>query len=266
MEGGMQPGFRSASEVPTVAYIEETYGIRAVLLAQVTSYPVVDDHCFVLNGLSQQPSTGYFLPSLLYSQHPCWSIITTIMEVADGHGGLVLISLSMADLFTMPVPTPPNFMDSPLSKGYVGGNKDVYPPISKGSGHDVWYGGQRYFKVSSHSMVVRNERKEFWIGSYITLGEDVGDLSVFEVLECVVDSTSGEPKIIGRQFLRRSNLISIGCEVPPFVHSDGEGGRKCLRQEVFYSSQSILSKASSFTSRKACPARSTILQLLVLCD
>jgi hypothetical protein len=161
MEGGMQPGFRSASEVPTVAYIEETDGIRTVLLAQVTSYPVVDDHCFVLNGLSQQPSTGYFLPSLLYSQHPCWSIIMTIMEVADVHGGLVLISPSMDDLFTMLVPTPPNFINSPLSKRYVGGNEDVYPSISKGTGHDVWYGGQCYFKVSSHSMVVRNERKEF---------------------------------------------------------------------------------------------------------
>jgi hypothetical protein len=47
MEGGMQPGFRKALEVPTVAYIEETYGICMVLLAQVTSYPAVDDHCFV---------------------------------------------------------------------------------------------------------------------------------------------------------------------------------------------------------------------------
>jgi hypothetical protein len=246
MEGGLQPGFpRRASKVPTVAYIEETDGIRTDLLAQVTSYPAVDDHCFVLNGLSQQPSTGYFLSSLLYSQHPCWSIITTSMEVANVHGGLVLISPSMDDLFTILVPTPPKCIDSPLSKGYVGGNEDVYPPISKGTGHDVWYGGQRYFQVNSHSMVVRNEHKEFWKGSYKNLGEDVGDLSVFEVLECVVESTSGEPKIIGRQFLRHSNLISIGCEVPPFVHSDVEGGRKCLRQEVFYSSQSTLSKTSS---------------------
>jgi hypothetical protein len=67
------------------------------------------------------------------------------MVVADVHGGLVLISPSMDDLFTMPGPTPPNFIDSPLSKGYVGGNEDVYPSISKGFGHDVWYGGQRYF-------------------------------------------------------------------------------------------------------------------------
>jgi hypothetical protein len=199
MEGGMQPGFtRRASEVPTVAYIEETDGIRTVLLAQVTSYPVMKDHCFVLNGLSQQPSTGYFLPFLLYSQHPCWSIIMTIMEVANVHGGLDLISSLMDDLFTMPVPIPPNFIDSPLSKGYVGRIEDMYPPISKGTNHDIWYGGWRSFKISSHAMVVGNEQKEFWKGSYIILGGDVGDLLVFEILECIVDSTFGEPKIIGR--------------------------------------------------------------------
>ena len=112
-----------------------------VFLAQVTSYPAVEDHCFVLNGLSQQPSIGYFLSSLLYSQHLCWSIITTIMEVVDVHGGLFLISPSMDDPFTMPVPTPRNFIDSSLSKGYVGNIKDVYLPISKGTCHDIWYGG-----------------------------------------------------------------------------------------------------------------------------
>jgi hypothetical protein len=47
-------------------------------------------------------------------------------------------------------------------------------------------------------MVVGNEQKEFWKGSYIILGGDVGDLLVFEILECIVDSTFGEPKIIGR--------------------------------------------------------------------
>ena len=50
-------------------------------------------------------------------------------------------------------------------------------------------------------MVVRNEQKEFWKSSHITLREDIGDSSVFEVLECIIDSISGEPMIIGRQFL-----------------------------------------------------------------
>ena len=158
IEGRMQPGFtRKTSKVPSVAYIEDTDGICTVHLAQMTSYPAVEDHCFVLNGLFQQPSIGYLLPSLLYSQHPCWSIIMTIMEVVDVHGGLVLISHSMDDLFTMPVPTPPNFIDSLLSKRYIGGIEDVYPPISKGTYYDIWYGGQRYFKVNSHAMVVHNE-------------------------------------------------------------------------------------------------------------
>ena len=147
MEGRMQPGFtRRTSKVPSVAYIGDIDGICTVLLAKVTSYLAMEDHCFVLNGLSQQPSTGYFLPSLLYSQYPCWSIITTIMEVVDVHGGLVLISPSMDDLFTMPVLTLPNFIDSPLSKAYVGGIEYVYPPISKSTYHDIWYGGDTILK------------------------------------------------------------------------------------------------------------------------
>jgi hypothetical protein len=76
------------------------------------------------------------------------------MEVTNVHGGLVFISPLIDDLFTMPIPTPPKSIESPLSKGYDGKNKDVYPPNNKGTCHDIWYGGWCCFKVSSHTMVV----------------------------------------------------------------------------------------------------------------
>jgi hypothetical protein len=53
------------------------------------------------------------------------------MEVTNVHGGLVFISPLIDDLFTMPIPTPPKSIESPLSKGYDGKNKDVYPPNNK---------------------------------------------------------------------------------------------------------------------------------------
>jgi hypothetical protein len=62
----------------------------------------------------------------------------------------------MDDLFTMPIPTSPRSMQLHSSKAYVGRIEDVYPFITKYGSFKFWYGGQRYFKVISHALVVQN--------------------------------------------------------------------------------------------------------------
>jgi hypothetical protein len=48
------------------------------------------------------------------------------MEVVDVHGGVLLVSSSMDDLFTLPIPTSSSSMQSHFSKAYVGKIEDVY--------------------------------------------------------------------------------------------------------------------------------------------
>lgn len=48
------------------------------------------------------------------------------------------------------------------SIGYIGGRDDVFPSITIGLGHIVWYMGLRYFRASSHVVFLRGVSIEFW--------------------------------------------------------------------------------------------------------
>lgn len=98
----------------------------------------------------------FFLPTLLYSQHPHWLVIIIIREVINVHGGMLLGSLSIDDLFTMSIPTSPRSIQSHSSKAYVGRIEDIYPFITKYGSFKIWYGGQCYFKVISHAPVIQS--------------------------------------------------------------------------------------------------------------
>jgi hypothetical protein len=51
----------------TVAIIEGIEDTRTVFLAQVTSYPAIDDHSRVLHLMTLDPSSGLYFPSLTYA-------------------------------------------------------------------------------------------------------------------------------------------------------------------------------------------------------
>jgi hypothetical protein len=76
----------------TVAVIEGIEDTRTVLLAQITSYPAIDDHSRVLHLMTLDPSSGLYFPSLTYAQHPTWSLVSTSMEIVDISGGFSLRS------------------------------------------------------------------------------------------------------------------------------------------------------------------------------
>ena len=111
-----------------------------MLLAQITSYPAIDDHSRVLHLMALDPSSGLYFPSLTYAQHPTWSLVFTSMEIADISGGLSLRSPSLDELLSMPLPSltlDPATDSARPSRGYIGGRDDVFPSIILGLGHMV---------------------------------------------------------------------------------------------------------------------------------
>ena len=92
-------------------------------------------------------------------------------------------------------------------------------------------------------MFLRGVRTEFWGGSYIAYSDGAEQVRLLEVLECLVRAEDGEPMFIARLFARVEDITSRGYTIPEFIHSDG-GRRRCLRQEVFYTTSSFLGNAS----------------------
>ena len=111
-----------------------------MLLAQITSYPAIDDHSRVLHLMALDPSCGLYFPSLTYAQHPTWSLVFTSMEIVDISGGLSLRSPSLEELLSMPLPSltlDPATDSARPSRGHIGGRDDVFPSITLGLGHMV---------------------------------------------------------------------------------------------------------------------------------
>ena len=156
---------RGVPDFHTVAIIEGIEDTRTVLLAQITSYPAINDHSRVLHFMALDSSSGLYFPSLTYAQHPTWSLVFTSMEIADISGGLSLRSPSLDELLSMPLPSvtlDPATDSARPSRGYIGGRDDVFPSITIGLRHIVWYRGLRYFRASSHVVFLRGVRTEFW--------------------------------------------------------------------------------------------------------
>jgi hypothetical protein len=125
------------------------------------------------------------------------------MEIISAFGGLSLVSPTLAKLQCMPMPTldDPSVLCIRKNKPYIGGSCDIFPPLSKGGEHILWYMGNKYFRVSSHVSNPNNHRLEFWSRSYSTYRLLYGQITLMEVIECLVDSRNGDPTFVGRLFI-----------------------------------------------------------------
>ena len=81
------------------------------------------------------------------------------------------------------------------------------------------------------------------LGGIVYRNDGAEQVRLLEVLECLVGAEDGEPMFIAHLFTRVEDIISRGYTIPEFIHSDG-GRRRCLRQEVFYTTSSFLGNAS----------------------
>jgi hypothetical protein len=111
----------------------------------------------------------------------------------------------------MPMPTlkVPSVICLKKNKPYVGGSCDIFPPLSKGGEHVLWYMDNQYFQVSSHVFNPNNHRLEFWSGSYITYRLLYGQTALLEVIECLVDSRNGNPTFVGCLFINLDEIRSF---------------------------------------------------------
>ena len=157
---------RGVPDFHTVAIIEGIEDTRTMFLAQITSYPAIDDHSRVLHPMILDISSGLYFPSLTYAQHPTSSMVFTSMEIADNYGGLSLRSPSLDELLYVPLAfliLDPATNSAQPSRVYIqfGGWDEVFPSNTIGLGHIVWYIGLRYFRALSHAVFLQGVRIEF---------------------------------------------------------------------------------------------------------
>jgi hypothetical protein len=98
--------------------------------------------------------------------------------------------------------------------------------------------GNKYFRVSSHVSNPNNHRLEFWSRSYSTYRLLYGQITLMEVIECLVGSRNGDPTFVGRLFISLDEIKSSTSSIPNFIHSDGV--RESIQNEQFYTTTSIL--------------------------
>jgi hypothetical protein len=98
--------------------------------------------------------------------------------------------------------------------------------------------GNKYFRVSSHVSNPNNHCLEFWSGSYITYRLLSGQITLMEVIECLVDSRNGDPTFVGWLFISLDEIKSSTSSIPNFIHSHGV--RESIQNERFYTTTSIL--------------------------
>lgn len=119
---------RGVPDFHTVAVIEGIEDTRIVLLAQITSYPAIDDYSRVLHLMALVPSSGVYFPSLTYAQHPTWSLVFTSMEIADISRRLSLRSPSLDELLSMPLPSLTLDPATDSARPSLGPHKNHYAP------------------------------------------------------------------------------------------------------------------------------------------
>ena len=71
------------------------------------------------------------------------------------------------------------------------------------------------------------------VGTFFYAPSQVDKFRLLEVIECMLDANGGIPFVIACAFLTTRHLTSLGHNVPTVGHDEvGEGGHKCLRQDV----------------------------------
>jgi hypothetical protein len=157
--------FQSSPSFQTVAILSNHGEFRRIVFAVLTSFISLDSGFVTLQALEATCSSQIFHLSRTYFDVSRTNLVYTCMEFVDEHGGLRLISPSMVELQSMPIPMP--YVHVLGRSGYIGGRGDIFPPISNSTGRVLWYMGSRYFLVDSHILQHGSRPLHYYGGTFV---------------------------------------------------------------------------------------------------
>jgi hypothetical protein len=123
---------------------------------------------------------------------------------------------------------------------YIGGHHDTKPPLHEvGSRLQVFqrflpYEAKYYFTANSHDILIFGSKVHIYEGDYVALKNEFSLIRPFEIMKTLIDINNGDPYIYGRVFLTVDDIREQGINIPEYIHSNAEGGRKCRQSKVFY--------------------------------
>lgn len=124
---------------------------------------------------------------------------------------------------------------------YVRSTLDIFPPLIVGGANTIWFGGARlFFVVISHFSSKGGHIIMMCPRSYMAIHLSDTMSQVIKIVQCLENTHNGYHIVLCRTSLNRGDVEYLGHDIPVSIHDSGGGGCKCMQQERFYTTHSIV--------------------------